>query len=723
VVLLDFGLASTKVDMRITTYGSAVGSALYMAPEQLDGRLDEVDARTDVYSLGVTLCELLTLQVPYSGSTTDEIKSAIARGAAPHLRARNYRISRDLENVCLKAIAGDRKLRYASMDDFAADLQRVLDDEPVLARPPSSAVRLLRWVRRHPTGTVAMLLAAVLVFVVPSALYLQQRVHSRELEQSLEAANVARRAADAAHSVAVIERERAQREARDSEVVTKFLVDTFGAANPLNNGGRPATAEELLRQGVERIDTELADQPAQRARLLERMAESFRGLGSYERAGEMAERAVALRRELHGDDDARTGYALGLVGINRRMSGASDQGIAQLTEALATLECSLGPAAPATIDLRLQLAAGLLGINRARDAHWLLERALHDLTVGSPDDVRTRARILLSMAFAQSTGMRWHELYATCCTLLDSETLHQLSQAEQLQTLGLYGGALRELDRLDEAIDVSQEALARAELLYGELHSQPAGFLQALSDCYVARGELQHALDGYRRAFEINLHLQGAEFPAVFRCAVEIVELEMALGRLDAAVRFAEDYSAMLHESLGPDHIRTQYMEWHCAMLRLRCGDVEDALERMLDLQPLRVAQDASVAPRLAGGIALCHWMLGDADAAYGVAYYASGPAPKIEMLALPLSLALAERGELASAITLLESITAGPVDRFTEEWALATCRVLLALLRDREQGAARPSAATTTARRAFERQFGTQQAVYGAIVERYGLD
>ena len=267
VVPLDFGLATASVDVRMTTYGTAVGSVLCMAPEQIEGRIDEIDGRTDIYALGVTLYELLTLQVPCSGRTSDELRTAIRDGKVPSLRVRNHRVSSDLETVCLKAIEGERGRRSASMQEFAADLKRVLAREPIAARPRSAAVRTLRWIARNPAITLASLLVAVLLLGVPTLQHVQQLSYGNELERALNAEMLACDAETQAREFADRERERAQLEARDSETVAGFLADIFASADPQREQGRPPTAAELLRRGVTRIERELADQPELRARL------------------------------------------------------------------------------------------------------------------------------------------------------------------------------------------------------------------------------------------------------------------------------------------------------------------------------------------------------------------------------------------------------------------------------------------------------------------------
>lgn len=169
-VILDFGLAldsSNGAALRLTQEGDPLGTPLYMAPEQVEARLDGVDRRTDVHALGVILYELLTLRTPYEAPSREAVYRMILHGnpLAPHKFA--SAIPRDLEAVCLKALASEPAARYATALALAEDLRRVRTLEPTLAKPPSILGRLLRRVRRHPG--VALGLAAGLVLAVAAA--------------------------------------------------------------------------------------------------------------------------------------------------------------------------------------------------------------------------------------------------------------------------------------------------------------------------------------------------------------------------------------------------------------------------------------------------------------------------------------------------------------------------------------------------------------------------
>jgi len=145
--ILDFGLARDETLPSMTEAGDVVGTPDYMSPEQLAGH-PPLDRRTDVWSLGVTLYELLTLRRPFEGPR-EAVFQNIVRVEPPPPRRVNRAVPTDLETVCLKALEKDRERRYATAEELADDLRRVLDFEPVRARRAGPGTRLLKWTRRH----------------------------------------------------------------------------------------------------------------------------------------------------------------------------------------------------------------------------------------------------------------------------------------------------------------------------------------------------------------------------------------------------------------------------------------------------------------------------------------------------------------------------------------------------------------------------------------------
>jgi serine/threonine protein kinase len=196
----DFGLALFHNMTGLTVTGELLGTLRYMSPEQVSARRGEIDQRTDIYSLGVTFYELLTLRPAFDGQDRNELLAQIAFDDPPAPRRLDRTIPVELETIVLKAIAKEPAERYATATDMADDLQRFLDDKPILARRPSPVERMRKWMRRHPAlvGSVLLLLLfGVVGFGVSTALiaraYDDERQRAREAEERFQ---LARQAAD-----------------------------------------------------------------------------------------------------------------------------------------------------------------------------------------------------------------------------------------------------------------------------------------------------------------------------------------------------------------------------------------------------------------------------------------------------------------------------------------------------------------------------------------------
>ena len=159
--VVDFGLAKDRADISITRTGQIEGTPNYMSPEQVKAVRAEVDHRTDVYSLGVVLYELITGQRPFEATSAEQIFHNITAHIPPRARKVDGRVPRDLETICHKAMEKKPGDRYATASALSLDLRRFLERKPILASPPSPLTLAARWAGRHRSAVSAGLLLLV----------------------------------------------------------------------------------------------------------------------------------------------------------------------------------------------------------------------------------------------------------------------------------------------------------------------------------------------------------------------------------------------------------------------------------------------------------------------------------------------------------------------------------------------------------------------------------
>ena len=368
--IIDFGIAKAIDDnflgesTAVLTGIGVVGTPAYMSPEALSG--DDLDTRTDVYSLGVMMYELLTGARPHAvddlplaavirtvsehdalpphslfRTMDDATRQKIAAARDADERALAHLLARDLGWIARKATAREREERYGSAADLAADLTRFLDDEPVLASPPSLRYRAAKFARRHRGAVVA---AALILLAILGGI--------------------------AGTTIGML---RAQRARAEAEAVSTFLTNLLDSASPWNRKNE-TTVRELLHEAAGRITTELKDQPAARAELLSTIGSSEFHLGHLESAESLLREALRLRLQTDGPNSPLVAGVLNDLGLVRKHQDHLDDAERLLRESVAIREKSLGHLNGATARGLFDLASVLA----MRDKHAEAEAALRE---------------------------------------------------------------------------------------------------------------------------------------------------------------------------------------------------------------------------------------------------------------------------------------------------------------------------------------------------------
>ncbi|MCK6445712.1 MAG: serine/threonine-protein kinase [Planctomycetes bacterium] len=599
--LLDFGLAVTQdAAKRVTASGAALGTLLYMSPEQVRGDLAAIDVRSDVYSLGATLYELLTLQTPYSETTTDATRLAILDGRPDSIRARNRSVPRDLEIVCAKALEKVPARRYADAASFARDLRNVLAHRPIEARAPNAPTRLARWARRHPARALSVGLAFALVAVTPSVLYFVSRAHARELERALEEAGAARAVAQRSETEAQAQKRVAETAARDAGEVAEFLIELFGASDPSISRGSDLRARELLDDGAARLDTELVDQPEVRRRLLLRIGVSYAGLGEHTQAVELLRRALAESERLHGPDSPEVAEASHRLAWSLLALG-SPEARALMERALAMrralheatsdeeVRCLVGCAAVATANGRIDDALpvyheALEALERAADARGL------------------RAMVLANRAHTLYAGKRFELAIDDARDALTLQReVHGASYPGALASLNTLALALKHLGRKDEAEVVFTELLDLGERVHGAESSTVAIFASNRAGLIEDLGRRDEARAAYEGAWKLFVASSPPTFPQRVTCGMNLALLCMRTGSWSRSEELYAELAPSILAAEGDASTRYATALNNVALCREARGAIDDAvgaLEHALEFT--RAQTDASAALRAA---------------------------------------------------------------------------------------------------------------------------
>ncbi|MHC5080579.1 MAG: protein kinase domain-containing protein, partial [Planctomycetota bacterium] len=277
--LTDFGLAKdVEAESSMTVSGVTIGTPQYMPPEQADGRLDDIDESSDVFSLGATLYEMLAFHPPFDGATLVEVIRKVLEKDPPSPRKVNATIDRDLETICLKCLEKEPKKRYGNAKALAKDLGRYIEGAPILARPATTWEKLWKRVRRNRALSISLAVIVLLLAGGGFALWAGMAgLRSQKEEKArIEAEKV--KADDARKIAENKERETAMLLAKGRKV-SRVLLDAFANLTPILNRLKRAhynstmkredllALYETLRRDVDRFTTVHADDTSASAAL------------------------------------------------------------------------------------------------------------------------------------------------------------------------------------------------------------------------------------------------------------------------------------------------------------------------------------------------------------------------------------------------------------------------------------------------------------------------
>jgi len=557
--IIDFGLAKAT-GARLgeatlyTEVGGVVGTPDYMSPEQADSSERNIDTRTDVYSLGVILYELLVGVLPFSsrqsGATpamlekirseeptlpSSRIKalgdsshdSAQKRQEEPQALRRHLR--GELDWITIKALEKERSRRYGSPSELAADIERYLNNEPVLAGPPSASYRAGKFVRRHRFG-VAVAAAALLLLV---AFAVTMAVQARRIAQ---------------------ERDRANREAAASQRVADFMVRMFKVSDPSEARGNSVTAREILDKAANEADTGLANDPVLQARLLAVMGNTYEGLGLYARAESLLARSLEIRRRVLGSDNPDTLASMNDLAEAIRWQARLPEAEKLYREAWEGRRRMLGPDHPATIVSMNGVGLALTEEHHYPEAEKLLEQVLETERRTQGPSAAATLNTENSLALVLQDEGRLPEaekLYRD-----SADGFRQQFGPEHLNALRGYanlGIVLDQEGRYAESEKLQREMIDIKNRVLGPEHPYTLLSKVSLADTLAHEHRYSEAeklyvttIDGERRVF-------GPEHPRTLYAMSAFADALVADHRYSEAAKLREDLARIYTRQQGPD--------------------------------------------------------------------------------------------------------------------------------------------------------------------------
>jgi serine/threonine protein kinase/tetratricopeptide (TPR) repeat protein len=592
VKLLDFSIAKLMEDeeflSRLTRDGGAVLTPKYAAPEQVSG--GPITTATDVYALGVLLYELLSGLHPLGGGPKHPVEftralvdseplrlSTAVRNAsstdlferlADRRRTTTDRLTRtlggDLETILGKALKKDPEERYRSVAEFADDLRRHIEHQPISARPDTIGYRTRKFVRRHWQGLTAVAAAVGLVTVL-TGFYTWQLLE---------------------------ERNRARVQAEKASRISEMLTTVLMSADPFRDpGAAEPTVRNLLDAGAARVAAELGDQPELQAEMLSVIGRTYERIGAYDKALPLLEQALSIGRRTLGSEHVTVAQSLNNLGVLHHDMGNYAAAEPLLRESLAIRRRLLGNHDKDVAVTLVYLGRLLRDGGRSDEAEALIREALairqaffgdeHRETATSKSDL---AILLRDRGDLDGAEPLFRQNIATSERLLGHD--HPNAAAGR-GNLGLLltakGDAVGGEALMRETVRIRRQTL-------GDQHTDYASALRNLAFALEVQGKLAEAEALLQDAVRIAGTQLGSEHPRMVEASLDLARVQGARGR-------AAGTEATLRRALEVRERLYPAGDWRIGQAQSLLGASLVAQRRFAEAEPLMLAADKSLKP------------------------------------------------------------------------------------------------------------------------------
>jgi len=553
--IIDFGLAKAIIPRgfggaAVTLEGTPLGTPAYMSPEQASPDVADVDTRTDVYSLGVVLYELLTGTLPFDPkqwenkpldfvlrqlregnpprpSTQFNKKASTQREAATAAAdVRNTDPTRlvtllrgDLDWITMKALEKNRARRYGTPSEFSADISRYLNDEPVLAGPETAGYRIQKYVVRHrlALGIAVILLVMVTGFVVTQAVELRRISQERDR--------------------ATRERDRAAKERDRATHITDFLSKMFKVSNPSEARGNSITAREILDKASADVGASLTKDPELQAQMMHVMGDVYDNLGLYARAESLQKESMQIRQRVLGPEHSDTLESANSLAITLSHEGRYADAEKLFRETLDIRRRVLVPEDPDTLKSMNNFAYVL-----EREGHYAEAEKLFRETIDTRRRVLGPEHPYTLASMGNLAGVLDGEGRYAEAEKLDRETLEIQRRVlgpedpSTLLSMNSLANVLDDESRYAEAEKLYRETLDIRRRVLGDEHMDTLQSMNNLGSVLDHEGHSSEAEKLYRETLEIQRRVLSPDHPDTANSMYNVACMAARRGQRDEAI-------------------------------------------------------------------------------------------------------------------------------------------------------------------------------------------